>query len=246
MTTKDELMTQVSNLLERLNEGSSKGFSFSSLLKHPIVVTTVTSMLVLFGTNEITKLYQLRDKQSVALAALESQMPKQLEMVNQLAMVSSVLEDQKCGQNNSKKKLDSPYVYGLTGKTCGEAEAEYASYFKAYLEEPPEPPLARMRAIFKSKAVDEGAKTLSILTDVLAKTKESYCIINVKDQADRAYAKLVDVALKEVDGVVTEDIPAEFKVSASLSKCTSTPVCDIPRVSDAPDMQARCKQKGGS
>jgi len=213
----------------------------SAILKHPLVVAVVTGLLLLVGANAIIKGYQLRDQQSATIAALESQMPKQLDAAMQLAMVKSVLEDDTCSAD-PKKKLRDPYVYGLTGKTCGEAEAQYQAYFQAYLKDPPAPPLARMRALFRSRAVDEGAKALSILSDVLLTTSESYCIIKVRAQADQAYARLVDVALKEIDGTVTDEIPAEFKVSTSLSQCTGTPVCDIPRVSAAPDMAARCKR----
>ncbi len=239
MDTPNEMYQELTKLLKRLNEPAAETNSISSLLKHPIVVTTITSLLVLVGSNMIAKAFQLRDKQSDAIAALEKEMPKALNNAAKLAVIRSVLEEERCA-DNSKKKLKFPYVIGLTDKTCGEAEAEFDAHYKTMLEKPPSPPLARVRALFKSKAIDQGAKKLSVLMDVLSNSGESFCIVAVEDQAQDAYDALIDLALKEIDGTKTDVVPAVFNVTKSLSQCTLAPLCGIPSVREDSDMKAHC------
>jgi len=239
MDPSNEMYQELTKLVKRLNEPAADTNSITSFLKHPIVVTTVTSLLVLIGSNMVAKAFQLRDKQSDVIAALETEMPKTLKTVTKLAVIRSVLEDQKCDEN-SAKKLEFPYVIGLTNKTCGQAEAEFDAYYKTMLEHPPAPPLARIRALFKSKAINQGAKKLSVLVDVLSNSAESSCIVVAEDQAQDAYETLVELALKEIDGTTTDEVPAVFNISKSLSHCTQAPLCNIPSVREDSDMKAQC------
>lgn len=243
MATTDEVLEKLVDVLSRITRPPEKESFFKYLLKHPIVVTAVGSLLVAYGTNWVTKQFQLRDKQADSIATLESEMPTELSLTYRLAQIASVLKDERCEANNKDKKLKYPLIIGLTGKTCGEAEADFNEYYKTYIQQPPSPSLARMRAIFTSVAVDEGARKLSILVAVLGSTTEFACVANVYAQAQNAYVKLLDVALQEIDGSPVTDVPPEFTLSTSLSHCTTTPVCDIPAVAADPDMKERCSPK---
>ena len=143
MSTTEEVLTQVSKLLERISSPQEKGTTIGAFLKSPIVITVVGSLLVTAGTNWVTKQFQLRDKQSDAVAALEAEIPRELALTTHLAMVSSVLEEEKCNENPDKK-LPSPLVMGLTGKSCKEAEVEYLKYYSLFRKRPAPPPVKSM------------------------------------------------------------------------------------------------------
>ena len=171
MATTNEVLAQVAELLNRLNKPEKKGGTIGAFLKPPIVVTVVGSVLIAAGSNFVTKEFQLRDKQSDAVATLESEIPPELARTTHLAMLLSVLESEGCS-DKPDKKLEFPFIFGLTGKSCKDGEAEFLKYHTLYLEHPPGSSLVRVRALFSSPAVDEGAKKLGALIGVLSVTAE--------------------------------------------------------------------------
>lgn len=84
MTTKDKVLAQVSDLLECLNKPKAKGNNIAGFFKHPFILTVVGSLLITAGSNEVTKRFQIRDKQSDAVATLESEIPMELSITTYL------------------------------------------------------------------------------------------------------------------------------------------------------------------
>jgi hypothetical protein len=242
MSQLDDVLAEVSQLLKRANAPGRAESPLTSLLKHPIVITVIGSVLVAIGSNWVTKRFQLRDKQSDAVAALESEMPKQLALTNHMARVLSVLEAEGCSDDKDKK-LVSPFVIGLTGKTCGEAEAEYLNYYNTYLKEPPKSSLARMRALFESSAVDEGSKKLSLLLTILSNTNQDSCIVPVFEQSNSIFEDLVDAAVKEIEGTPVSQDPQSYKVAKALESCDEIWLCQLPVVANDPEMKVRCEKE---
>jgi len=126
---------------------------------------------------------------------------------------------------------------------CHMPEQEFNHYYEAYLKEPPTPALSRMRALFTSEAVDDGARKLAVLIGVLGSTAEAPCITNVYEQVQNGYDVLLDLALQEIDGTPVRHPSPAFLLSTSLSHCSVTPVCSIPAVASDPDMTTLCKGK---
>jgi len=239
MATTDEVLVQVSELLNRLNKPEKKGGTIGAFLKHPIVVTVVGSVLIAGGSNWVTKEFQLRDKQSDAVATLESEIPREVALTTHLAMVLSVLESEDC---NSKpdKKLESPFVVGLTGKSCKDAEAVYLKYYTLFLEHPPGSSLVRVRALFSSPAVDEGAKKLGALIGLLSVTAENRCIVHVAKQAGGIYEELVDLAIQEIDGDKVRDTPNVFNLADLATHCKAEDLCRVPAITKDPTVKVGC------
>jgi len=227
MATVDDVLNQVSDLLARLNHSEAKISPFGAFLKNPKVITFIGSIMVAIGSNWVTKQFQLRDKQSDAVAALESEIPRELAVTTHLAMVLSVLEEQKCDENPDKV-LSHPFVLGLTGKSCKAAEAEYLKYFSMLLEKPPGSSLVKVRALFASPAVDDGAQKLGALVGVLSVTAKPACIIQVGRQSRAAYDELVDLAIKEIDGTKVGKTPDVFNLSGLINQCAEEDLCRAP------------------
>lgn len=239
MAIADEVLAQVSELLVRLNKTEKRGSIIGAFLKHPIVVTVVGSVLITYGSNFVTKEFQLRDKQSDAVATLESEVPQELASTTHLAMISSVLESEGCS-SQPNKKLKSPLVFGLTGKSCREAEAEYLKYYTISLQHPPGSSLARIRALFSSPAVDEGAKKLGALLGLLSVTADDNCIVHVANQAGGAYEELVDLTIQEIDGDKVRDTPAIFNLANLAKQCKTEDLCRVPAISKDPTVKVAC------
>jgi len=55
MATTDEVLEKLVDVLFRITRPPEKESFFKYLLKHPIVVTAVGSLLVAYGTNWVTK-----------------------------------------------------------------------------------------------------------------------------------------------------------------------------------------------
>lgn len=239
MATTDDVLTQVSELLARLNGPEKKAGAISEFLKHPIVITVVGSILIAYGSNFVTKEFQLRDKQSEAVAALESAIPREIALTTQLAMISSVLEEQQCSENPGKKLLN-PLVFGLTGKSCKEAEVEYLKFYALSLEHPPGSSLVKVRALFASPAVDEGAKKLGALIGLLSVTAQSSCIVQVARQADQAYGELVDLSIQEIDGSKVNKLPDIFRLTDLPAHCRLEDLCRIAAIAKDPSLKLKC------
>jgi len=227
MATVDDVLNQVSDLLDRLNRSEAKNSLIGAFLKNPIAITVIGSIMVTVGSNWVTKQFQLRDKQSDAVAALESEIPRELAVTTHLAMVLSVLEEQKCDENPDKV-LSTPFVLGLTGKSCKDAEAEYLKYFSMLLEKPPGSSLVKVRALFASPAVDDGAQKLGALVGVLSVTSKPSCIVQVSRQARAAYDELVNLTIKEIDGTKVVKTPEAFNLSGLINLCGEEDLCRAP------------------
>jgi len=238
MATTDEVLNQVSELLARLNCTEAKSSPIGAFLKNPIAITVIGSIMVTAGSNWVTKQFQLRDKQSDAIATLESEIPRELSVTTHLAMVLSVLEEQKC-EENPNKRLSYPFVLGLTGKSCKEAEAEYLKYYSMLLEKPPGSSLVKVRALFESPAVDDGAQKLGALIGVLSVTSKPSCVIHVSGQARAAYDELVNLTIKEIDGTKVGKTPDVFDLSGLINQCGVEDLCRAPGITK--DMTSKLK-----
>lgn len=241
MATVDDVLTQVLELLARLNRpDASKTSPLGAFLKNPITITVIGSIMVTAGSNWVTKQFQLRDKQSDAVAALESEVPRELAVTTHLAMIKSVLEEEKCDENPNKA-LAHPFVLGLTGKSCKEAEAEYLKYFSLLLEKPPGSSLVKARALFESPAVDDGAQKLGALIGVLSATAKPACIIHVSTQAGAAYDELVDLTIHEIDGTKISKTPEVFDLSGLIGQCGEEDLCHARGLPKGMSSKLRCK-----
>jgi len=241
MATVDDVLKQVSNLLDRLSRPEvNKPSPLGAFFKNPITITVIGSLMVTAGSNWVTKQFQLRDKQSSAVAALESEFPRELAITTHLAMIKSVLEEEKCDENPNKA-LSHPFVLGLTGKSCKEAEAEYLKYFSLLLEKPAGSSLVKVRALFESPAVDDGAKKLGALIGVLSATAKPACIIDVSEQAEAAYDELVDLAIKEIDGTKVCKTPDVFDLSGLIGKCGEEDLCRARGLPKDISSKLKCK-----
>lgn len=239
MAISDEVLAQINQLLNRLNAPEKKGITFSGIFRHPIVITVVGSALIAYASNFITKEFQLRDKQSNAVATLQSEFPRELALTTYLATILSVLEAQGC-ENEPNKKLVNPYVLGLTGKTCKDAEAEYLKYYKLFLEHPQGSSLVQLRALFSSPAVDDGATKLGALVGVLSVTSNDQCIAYAQDQANQAYEELVDLTIQEIDGKVVKKTPSVFELTDLPKHCLATDLCRVPAITKDHSVKVKC------
>lgn len=240
MAIKDEVLAQVSELLNRLNQAEKKAGVMAALLKHPIVVTVVGCVLIAVGSNWVTTEFQLPDKQSNAVAILKAEFPRELALTTHLAMVLSVLEAEGCDKHPNKK-LEDPFAIGLTGKSCNDAEAEYLKYYTLFLEHPQGSSLVRVRALFSSPAVDEGAKKLGALIGLLSVTSENRCIVPVAEQAGQAYMELVDLAIQEIDGHSVRDTPNVFNLANLATQCKAADLCRVPAITKDPTVKVSCR-----
>ncbi len=239
MTTKDKVLAQVSDLLECLNKPKAKGNNIAGFFKHPFILTVVGSLLITAGSNEVTKRFQIRDKQSDAVATLESEIPMELSITTYLAMILSVLESEGCS-SKPDKKLESAFVIGLTGKSCKDAEAEYQKYYMLTLEHPTGSSLVRVRALFLSPVVDEGAVKLSTLIKLLSFTPDNKCIDHVSEQARGIYGELVDFAIQEIDGKEVRDTPNIFNLTDLISYCPARDLCRVPSITKDTTIKVHC------
>jgi len=241
MTTVNHVLTEVSKLLDRLNHPDSKARSLSTFFRHPIVITVVGSILITLGSNVVTKKFQLRDKQADAVASLQSEIPRELALLSHLAEIRSVLEEEKCDNKADTDKLTRPLVMGLTGKTCKEAEEEYLKYYAIFLKSPPGASLVKVRALFESPAVDEGAQKLGALLKLLTITGNSTCIVQIEDQADEAFDELMNLSIKEIDGAKSDKMPKAFDMKILLSShCPKEDLCRVTALSKDPTLKLNC------
>jgi len=239
----NEVLQKVSELLDKLNTVPTPNngllSKMSVFLKHPIIVTVIGGLLVSGGSNYVVKKYQLREKQSDALMKLENEMPRSMDIAKKLALINTILEGQKCAYNKDKV-LTRPYVFGLTGKTCGEAETIFVNYQDVYNKHPPGAPLARIRALFSSESIDNGSKNIHTLLEALSVSIEDNCIFTIIDQLNDIYSELVNLTLQEIDGKIIKNTPQIFDISRSLRHCNKDIICKIPSVKQTPAMNNVC------
>ncbi|OLF76885.1 hypothetical protein AWH61_08130 [Alteromonas sp. W12] len=227
MSKFDTLVDLLSELVSNLNQPKKKESFISQFFKNPFVITVLGGVILTFGTNWVSKQYQLRDKQSEAIALLESELPKELAYVKHQAMILSVLEEANCDENPDYL-LDKPYVIGLTGRSCQEAESEYLKYYQIVLNKPAGASLIRIRSLFESPEIDEGAEILNGIVGLLSTTSNSLCIVNAADQARLVYDQLIDMTIDEVDGKLLNKSPEVFDLTRLSEKCPKEDLCSAP------------------
>ena len=109
-----------------------------------------------------------------------------------------------------------------------------------FLEHPPGSSLVRVRALFASPAVDEGAKKLGALVSLLSVTSQSTCIVSVSQQASEAYEELVDLSIREIDGSKVKQVPSVFQFTDLAAHCKAEYLCRVPAIAKDSSLKLKC------
>jgi hypothetical protein len=108
------------------------------------------------------------------------------------------------------------------------------------LEHPTGSSLVRVRALFLSPVVDEGAVKLSTLIKLLSFTPDNKCIDHVSEQARGIYGELVDFAIQEIDGKEVRDTPNIFNLTDLISYCPARDLCRVPSITKDTTIKVHC------
>jgi hypothetical protein len=202
MSKQDKVLDQLSTLLDKLNQDQPRKKTFlDSIMGSPVVITVVGGLLLTWGSLYVTKQFQLSEQKTMALSSFEENFPARLAKANNLGKIKQTLSDQGCVfSENVDKILQDPFVFGLTGKTCREAEALYREVESQYLAKPINTSIARVRAVFKTPAVDDEAKILNQRMSSLETANDAICIVELYEALLDSYERLLELAISEIEG----------------------------------------------
>ena len=212
------------------------------IFENPAVVAVIGGIAVFLITNSVTMNYQAHDQKSQAVAALETNLPKEIGIQTSLAYVRAEVEDSNCNDiKNKDQKIDFPFILGMTGMTCQEADRAYAARAADHLEKSSGTSLSRLRALFSSSAVKDGAIKTQALLDVLSQTKSAACILQISQHATRAYDALMDLSIQEVNGKPSNATSPVFDLDKyEIQDCEKDEVlCSVPSIASNPVL--KCK-----
>jgi len=237
MNDADRVLSKLSELLDHINK-PKKSNAVADFFAHSFVITVAGALIVLLGTNWITEKFQLRDKKIQAVTAFENDIPRGILAATQQAMISSVLEDQRCDVD-ADRKLQNPFVPGLTGRTCKDAEAEYLKYAGMLAEHPPGTSIARLRATFDSPKIEDHSIKLGSLLGLLALTNKDSCIVEAARLANDAYAELVGMTVKDINGD-RKGIPDAFALESLKRVCPAEHLCGVHDLAGDASLDLKC------
>lgn len=123
----------------------------------------------------------------------ESDIPREIKLKTHLAKIRSVLETSGCS-TDGRKKLDKPFVIGLTGKTCSHAD----SFIKS-----------------------ESSKLKSVL-EVLSESSSPICIMDAEKEANKLYIELLEASIDDIDEREGRELRSPRVLPLSIEQCKGT------------------------
>ncbi|MDO6575942.1 hypothetical protein [Alteromonas stellipolaris] len=218
MSEKDEYIVSIEK--DNRVELATGVHAFQNLFKHPIIVTVVATIVVAFASNIVTKAFQLRDKKLETIAMFENDIPREIRLKTHLAKIRSVLETSGCSTDGGKE-LDKPFVIGLTGKTCSDAESLYLKYFDESLKLKNGASLTKMRTIFDDDFIKRESSKLKSVLEILSESSSPICIVNAEKEANKLYIELLEVSIDDIEGKKRQELRSPRPLPTNLEKCNN-------------------------
>jgi hypothetical protein len=219
MSEKDEYIVSIQK--SNRTEAEKYEYGLLSLFKHPIIVTIVATITVAIASNIVTKAFQLRDKKLETIAMFESDIPREIKLKTHLAKIRSVLETSGCSTDGSKK-LDKPFVIGLTGKTCSHAESLYLKYFEETLKLRNGASLTKMGSIFEDSFIKSESSKLKSVLEVLSESSRPICIVDAEKEANKLYIELLEASIDDIEEKEGRELRSSRVLPVSIEKCKGT------------------------
>src|SRR3990167_6399018 len=225
MSEWNTVAAELEKLLKKRNEERSEE-RFSSVFRHPIVVTAVGSLLVTIGTHFVTTEYQRSEQKAQAIVEFEVAAPNELARSQAFAAVRIDINNLKCKTNGENFKLEEPMVIALQGKTCKDAAIEYARRVDDYVDKSSGSGVTRVRALFGDKAIQSAAKNMSVLLAVIHRVESHQCGNAAFNKANNAIDHLVEQMVRDINGEKVFAHPEHIDAWSLFESCSTKTICE--------------------